>query len=193
SVVYAFFHTKPDIEFAKDNSAEYLVYRCTKCAEKIRQGMRTGDRGSTGNLREHVKRCWGEEALAAVNNTSLEKARTAVGEFKKSKQTTLTLVVNAVQSWFKHFSTRPPEKEKICVVTARWIAESARPFLIVGDRGYRWLQKEGRPQHYVPSNVTVARDLKKLYAASKKRLKMELKEYKYLVPVELDCWTSPNH
>ncbi|KAJ3833150.1 hypothetical protein F5878DRAFT_523045, partial [Lentinula raphanica] len=191
--VYAFFHAKPEVEFGKDNTGKYLVYQCSNCGDKIRQGMKGGDRGSTGNLREHVKRCWGEDALAAVNDTSLEKARVAVRQFKKTKQTTLTVVINTIQSWFKTFSTRPPKKEKIRVVTARWVAESARPFLIVRDRGYRWLQKEGRPNHYVPSNQTVARDLKKLYAASKKRLTAELKEYGYLIPVELDCWTSPNH
>ncbi|KAJ3756101.1 hypothetical protein EV360DRAFT_29144, partial [Lentinula raphanica] len=79
------------------------------------------------------------------------------------------------------------------VVTVRWTAESARPFVIVRDRAYRWLQKEGRANHYVPSNETVARDLKKLYLASKKQLTKELQDYEYLVPVELDCWTSPNH
>ncbi|KAJ3963523.1 hypothetical protein EV361DRAFT_874798, partial [Lentinula raphanica] len=141
SVVYAFFHAEPDIEFGKDNTADYVVYRCINCGEKVRQGMKTGDRG---NLREHVKKCWGQEALDAVNDTTLEKAKAAVRESKKKKQTTLTVVVSTVQSWFKSFSTRPPEREKICVVTARWVAESARPFLIVQDHGYRWLQKEGR-------------------------------------------------
>ncbi|KAJ3964441.1 hypothetical protein EV361DRAFT_765889, partial [Lentinula raphanica] len=191
--VYAFFHAKPEIEFAKDHSAKYLVFRCTQCNDTTRQGWKTGDRGSTGNLREHVKKCWGDEALAAVNDLTLEKAKNAVSKFKKSKQTTLTLVVNTVASWFKSFSTRPPEKEKIRVVTARWVAESSRSFLVVRDRGYRWLQKEGRPHHYVPSNDTVARDVKKLYTACKVQLTKELEGYEYLVPIELDCWTSPNH
>ncbi|KAJ3832579.1 hypothetical protein F5878DRAFT_499240, partial [Lentinula raphanica] len=197
SVVYAFFHAEPDIEFGKDNTADYVVYRCINCGEKVRQGMKTGDRENSpvmkGNLREHVKKCWGQEALDAVSDTTLEKARAAVRESKKKKQTTLTVVVSTVQSWFKSFSTRPPEREKIRVVTARWVAESARPFLIVQDRGYRWLQKEGRPKHYVPNNDMVSRDVKKLYAASKIQLRNELQEYEYLIPVELDCWTSPNH
>ncbi|KAJ3749746.1 hypothetical protein EV360DRAFT_89704 [Lentinula raphanica] len=115
SVVYAFFRAIPEI--GKDNTAEYLIYQCTNCGDKIRQGLKTGDRGSTGNMRDHVKKCWGEEALAAVKDTTLEKARAAVKESKKKKQTTLTLVVNMVQAWFKSFSTRPPEKEKIRVVT----------------------------------------------------------------------------
>ncbi|KAJ3830888.1 hypothetical protein F5878DRAFT_550109, partial [Lentinula raphanica] len=55
------------------------------------------------------------------------------------------------------------------------------------------LQKEGRPSHYVPSKVTVARDVKKLYVACKEKLGQELQSYEYLLPLELDCWSSPNH
>ncbi|KAJ3817206.1 hypothetical protein F5880DRAFT_1631224, partial [Lentinula raphanica] len=79
------------------------------------------------------------------------------------------------------------------VVTARWVAESARPFRIVQDRSFRWLQKEGRPTQYVPSKETVGRDVKTLYAAAKIQLAKELETYEYLIPVELDCWSSPNH
>ncbi|KAJ3816574.1 hypothetical protein F5880DRAFT_1453196, partial [Lentinula raphanica] len=79
------------------------------------------------------------------------------------------------------------------VVTARWVAESSCPFRIVQDRSFQWLQKEGRPSQYVPSEKTVARDVRKLYAAAKESLAKELQEYEYLLPVELDCWTSPNH
>ncbi|KAJ3753122.1 hypothetical protein EV360DRAFT_6558, partial [Lentinula raphanica] len=79
------------------------------------------------------------------------------------------------------------------VVTARWAAESARPFRIVSDRCYRWLQKEGRPNQYVPSKETVGRDVKILYAALKKHLAEEFQGYEYLIPIEVDCWSSPNH
>ena len=59
-------------------------------------------------------------------------------------------------------------------MTARWFAESARPFRVVRDRGFRWLQKEGRPKHYIPSKETVARDVKKLYTKTKEKLAEEL-------------------
>lgn len=96
------------------------------------------------------------------------------------------------------------------VGTARWVAESARPFAIVDDRCYKWLQREGRPKHYVPSARTVARDLKKLYQMSREKLGAELqvsnqaklkrelltqnkKAYDGDLALALDCWTSPNH
>ncbi|KAJ3969827.1 hypothetical protein EV361DRAFT_1034799 [Lentinula raphanica] len=179
SPVYAFFDAEPQIDYDNTIEPKYLVYRCTKCGEKIRQGLQTGDRGSTaltsskGNMRDHVKRCSGEEALAAVKESTLDQARRAVREMSKGKQSTLTAVITTVRSWFKINSTRPPEKEKIRVVTARWAAESMRPFRIVSDRCYQWLQKEGRPNHYVPSKETVGRDVKILYAASKEHLAEE--------------------
>ncbi|KAJ3752645.1 hypothetical protein EV360DRAFT_75176 [Lentinula raphanica] len=173
STVYAFFEGQLEIQFARDHLAEYLLYSCSKCR----------------NLREHVKNLemLGEEVLTAVKDSTLEKAQAAVRDFEKMKQTTLTLVVNSVISWFKSFSTRPPEKEKIwyvafpthlwTMVTAHWVAESRRSFLVVCDRGFHWLQKEGRPNHYVPSNETVARDVKKLYNGCRTQLAKVLEDY----------------
>ncbi|KAJ3965036.1 hypothetical protein EV361DRAFT_1021729 [Lentinula raphanica] len=113
SAVYAFFDANPEVEFDKSNEAEYIVYRCTKCKEKMRQGWKTGDKGSTGNMRDHVRRCWGEEALAAIKDSTLEQARVGVKELSKGKQTTLTAIITTVQTWYKTYSTRPPDKEKI--------------------------------------------------------------------------------
>ncbi|KAJ3764885.1 hypothetical protein FB446DRAFT_795604 [Lentinula raphanica] len=57
SPVYAFFNAEPEIQFGENDEPKYLVYSCSHCGEKIRQGLQTGDRGSTGNMRDHVKRC----------------------------------------------------------------------------------------------------------------------------------------
>lgn len=46
--VYAFFDAEPVIEWTKDGrKAEYLLYRCTHCGQKIKQGLITSDKGST--------------------------------------------------------------------------------------------------------------------------------------------------
>ncbi|KAJ3966202.1 hypothetical protein EV361DRAFT_777876, partial [Lentinula raphanica] len=193
SPVYAFFDAEPQIEYGKSDTPDYLVYRCTKCGEKLRQGLKTGDRGSTGNMRDHVKKCWGEEALAAIKETTLDQARKAVRDLSKGKQSTLT----ARKFGALMFCPNPAHSARFdilhSVVTARWAAESARPFCIVSDHCYKWLQKEGRPNQYVPSKETVGRDVKILYAASKNHLVKEFQEYEYLIPIELDCWSSPNH
>lgn len=62
------------------------------------------------------------------------------------------------------------------VATARWCAESARPFTIVKDRCYKWLQREGRPDRYIPTREQVSIDVKKLYQKSKQRLASELQQ-----------------
>lgn len=59
-------------------------------------------------------------------------------------------------------------------MTARWVSENARPFRIVEDRCYRWLQKEGRPDRYVPSKETVSRDVKYLFEKTKEKIAAEL-------------------
>ncbi|KAE9400083.1 hypothetical protein BT96DRAFT_819843, partial [Gymnopus androsaceus JB14] len=87
----------------------------------------------TGNMSGHAKKCWGEEAVNAVKDLTLDKARSAIKTFGKKSQTRLTAALKTFKGWAKTFSTHPPEKEMTCVVTARWVAESARPFRIVCD------------------------------------------------------------
>ncbi|KAE9383907.1 hypothetical protein BT96DRAFT_843138, partial [Gymnopus androsaceus JB14] len=191
--IYAFFDAEPTFEFDSEGTIEYLVWRCSHCGEVKRQGMKTKDKGSTGALSAHAKKCWGEEAVAAVRDSNLEKARSAIKNFGKKSQTRLTAALKTFKGWADMFSTQPPEKETTRVVTARWVAESARPFCIVRDRCYRWLQKEGRPKQYVPSKETVARDVKKLYTKTKEKLAEELQAVDGELPVVIDCWTLPNH
>lgn len=49
----------------------------------VRRYLDTGDAKSTSNLRKHAKICWGEEALAAADNTrSVQAAREVLGKMK---------------------------------------------------------------------------------------------------------------
>ncbi|KAJ3834461.1 hypothetical protein F5878DRAFT_645116 [Lentinula raphanica] len=84
---------KPDVEFNKSNEPEYLVYHCTKCIEKIMQGLKSEDHESTSMSdaefkNHHLKRqlvrackevlgrgCWGENALTAVKENTLDQVR----------------------------------------------------------------------------------------------------------------------
>ncbi|KAJ3833147.1 hypothetical protein F5878DRAFT_521779, partial [Lentinula raphanica] len=192
--VYAFFDTEPELQFGKDGTTvDYLVFTCTQCRTKIKQGRHTSDKGSTGNLTNHAKKCWGDEAVNAAKDLSLDKAWAAVKTFGIKSQTKLTAALKTTKGWAKTFLTRPPEKELIRAVTACWVAENARPFRTVLDRSYRWLQKEGRPNHYVLGKDTVARDVKRLYQATKAKLANELQSCEYKLALAVDCWTSPNH
>ncbi|KAL1739475.1 hypothetical protein HDZ31DRAFT_49335 [Schizophyllum fasciatum] len=89
------------------------------------------------------------------------------------------------------------------------MAESYRPFSVVDDEGFKRLMKTGRPEHYLPSQSTVSRDLKRVFARSRaciaKMLQachlgivmsMEaeyLQEYDGDLNFQTDCWTAPNH
>jgi hypothetical protein len=46
----------------------------------------------------------------------------------------------------------------------RWVSESLRPFAIVEDRGFKSLMKTGRPEYYLPSQSTVSRDVRLVFA-----------------------------
>lgn len=45
-----------------------------------------------------------------------------------------------------------------------WVSESLRPFEIVEDKGFQSLMKTGRPEYYVPSPSTVARNVRMVFA-----------------------------
>jgi hypothetical protein len=51
-----------------------------------------------------------------------------------------------------------------------WVAESKRPFKVVSDRGFQSLMKTGRLGYYIPSPVTISRDVKKVFANARKRI-----------------------
>ncbi|KAF9052599.1 hypothetical protein BDP27DRAFT_1242547, partial [Rhodocollybia butyracea] len=129
----------------------------------------------------HAKSCWGKEAVnAAQQSKSLENARAAIKRIGKKSQSKLAAALRTMKGWAE-------------VVTARWVSESAHPFNIVKDRCYRWLQREGCPEQYIPSCETVSRDVKKLYTCTKEKLAEELQAQDKEIPIVIDCWTSPNH
>ncbi|KAE9392845.1 hypothetical protein BT96DRAFT_830101, partial [Gymnopus androsaceus JB14] len=65
----------------------------------------------TGNMSSHVKKCWGDEAVTAVKDLTLEKARDAIKKIGKKSQTRLTAALKTFKGWSETFSTQPPEKE----------------------------------------------------------------------------------
>lgn len=52
----------------------------------------------------------------------------------------------------------------------RWVSENARPFSIVADRWFLCLMMSGRPGLYVPSPSSVSRDVKIVFAKTRKRI-----------------------
>lgn len=62
----------------------------------------------------------------------------------------------------------------------RWVSESARPFDIVQDHGFLRLMKAGRPEFYIPSPSTVARDVRIVFARARQQIAKLLGVRSYL-------------
>ncbi|KAF5364882.1 hypothetical protein D9757_015275 [Collybiopsis confluens] len=181
--------SKAPIELSSDDEDTTKETAIEKICKQVKN-----HKGSTSALKCHAIKCWGQEAVIAVQGSeNLTKARTAIAKHGKKAQSMLVLALRSVKGWFQSFSTRPPDTSSIRIVTARWIAEAHRPFRIVANRCYCWLQKEARPDRYVPSRETVARDIMKLYGGTRAKLGQELQDYPGLLPIAIDTWTSPNH
>ena len=52
----------------------------------------------------------------------------------------------------------------------KWVAGSIRPFNIVEDEGFNMLMKTGRPNYYIPSRYTIARDVKHVFKSTRKKI-----------------------
>jgi hypothetical protein len=130
----------------------------------------TGDAKSTGNLRKHVKKCWGEHALEAAGETkNANEARTTIVQS--------ILEMGTIKSSFERkgngkvsYSHRQHTKAEMRLEIVRWVSESLRPFEIVKDSGFQRLMKTGRPEYYLPSPSTVSRDVRLVFVQTRKQI-----------------------
>ena len=99
SPVYVFFKQTPSIEYIKERRVHVFECAATCCMGKgngrmVHRYLDTGDAKSTSNLCKHAKICWGEEAVAAADNTKdIRAAREALGK--------MNLVDGSILSAFK--------------------------------------------------------------------------------------------
>ena len=67
SPVYAFFHPTPQIVEVDGRHAHDFKCQAKRCKNKVRRYLDKGDARSTGNMRKHVRSCWGNEVLKAAD------------------------------------------------------------------------------------------------------------------------------
>jgi hypothetical protein len=75
--IYVFFGPTPSIEYVDGRKAHVFKCGAGHCRCKSRLVccfLDKGDAKSTSNLRRHAKQCWGEETVAAADNTRDVKA-----------------------------------------------------------------------------------------------------------------------
>ncbi|GBE77188.1 putative AC transposase [Sparassis crispa] len=179
ATAYAFY--KPEVTIETD-----------KVGMKVKRWLDKGDRTSMGNMHRHIRKCWGEEALAAADemNTAAD-AHPSVEKFRWSEDITAAFERKGkgkiTYSACQHTCTETRAE------IVHWVSESLRPFTIVEDRAYQSLMKTGRPEYWIPLRWTVARDVHKVFACCRARIAKMLQEYDGELSFATDAWTSLNH
>jgi hypothetical protein len=175
--------------------------------------LNKGDANSTSNLWKHVKNCWGKEALhAAESAKDIKEAReNVVNSLNCSGLITASFAQTGKGN--VTYSNRQHTKVEARTELVCWVAESLRPFWIVDVHGFQCLMKTGQLQYYLPSPMTVSRNVKTVFAKTRGRIaKMlqvccvqswsmqlvlktayALQQFKGKLSFAMDCWTVPNH
>ncbi|KAK0435048.1 hypothetical protein EV421DRAFT_1717055 [Armillaria borealis] len=171
--IYAFFAPVPDIAYDDDNHV-YHAFRCLNCPHKISCYPDTADAGSTGALRHHIRKCWGDDVLAAADATkdltkSCEVIDKELGK-RKPKNGSIVSMLKRFGSKVISYSTRAHTKTEVCAECVHWCAESLWPFNLFADRGFKSLMKMGQPQHYIPHPMTVSHDTKTVFMRTRNHI-----------------------
>jgi hypothetical protein len=114
-----------------------------------------------------VRNCWGNEPLKAAEAAeSIEQARNLV--VKPLQET------GSISAAFERkgkgqitYSNRQHTRTETRVELVQWVSENLRPFRIVKDRGFLCLMKTERPEYHIPSPMTIARDVKMVFAQTR--------------------------
>jgi hypothetical protein len=83
----------------------------------VRRYLDTTDAKSTGNLRKHAKICWGEEVVAAADETrDVRAAREALGKMKMKDGSILEAFERVAKSKVTYSHRQHTTTESRCVV-----------------------------------------------------------------------------
>ncbi|KIK12158.1 hypothetical protein PISMIDRAFT_70273, partial [Pisolithus microcarpus 441] len=149
SPIYAFFVQEPTIEYVTGQCSHVFWCMAKGCKKGVRWFLDKSDAQSTGNMRKHVRVCWGEDIFHQITQT---KNATAVKNYVKNGSIKVTLDCKGKVG----YSHRQHTKIETRIEMVRWVAESGQPFEIVGDPGFQTLMKTGHLEYHIPSPDTVA-------------------------------------
>jgi hypothetical protein len=91
SPVYAFFGPTPDIAYIDNRRCHIFKCLAKGCDHKVRRFLDKGDKASTGNMRKHIRSCWGEDILSQVVEVkNIEAARDLIGNHTKNGSITVS-------------------------------------------------------------------------------------------------------
>ncbi|KAH6889518.1 hypothetical protein BKA70DRAFT_1056220, partial [Coprinopsis sp. MPI-PUGE-AT-0042] len=202
SPIYGFFTSTPTLEFFSVRECHVFTCANPRCIGRVashpgtvRRYQDTADANSTGNLRTHVKKCWGDVALehskAAADAAAIRTLATSKGGVITEES--IVMAFGRKGKGAVTYSTKPHTRDETRVEVVRWVAESMRPFEIVKDRGFNSLMKTGRPHYWIPSPSTVIRDSKLVFMRVRNRIAKLLQDHPGSLHFATDSWSSPNH
>ncbi|KAF8579677.1 hypothetical protein K439DRAFT_1359073, partial [Ramaria rubella] len=162
--IYVFYDPVPAIESLKRRKCHALKCAAKGCRHVIRWFIGMADAQSTGNMRKHVKKCWGEDVLDVADQAEnqAEAHEKVVSDYMKNGS-----IMAAFQRSGKgrvSYSHRQHMKAE-----TKWS-----------------LMKTGRLGYYLPSPATVAWDVKLL-------ANNDPQDYDGELNFATNTWTSPNH
>ncbi|KAF8347659.1 hypothetical protein F5887DRAFT_881515, partial [Amanita rubescens] len=158
--IYAFYLPIPEI--GCDDRRPFHNFICANkgCTKRIWRYLDKRDTKSTGNLKKHAERCWKPEVVQETFDTN---------NLKETHEVIATVRDGTITSHFEHsgkgketYCNRATIAKIVC-----WVAENNCPFVIVSDRGFRFLMKTGRPYYYIPSPWTVSRNVHLIFAQTR--------------------------
>lgn len=167
--VYAFYDT-PTVAYPAPSRTLAHAFHCAArgCKKVIHRYVASKDITSTSNLWRHASACWGEDAInAAKSARDVEEVRKITASIKRSGSITEAFERKTDVVTYSH---RPFTRIETRTELVKWFAENLRPFRIVRDRGFLVLMKTGRPGYYIPSPSTVSRDVKVVFARTRRRI-----------------------
>lgn len=104
SPVYAFYKATPEIVYEKNRRAHVFACVAKGCKYTCRRFLDTGDSSSTGNLRRHVRKCWGAEVLKQADMAAsvAEVREKIVGGLKRDGVITYSFARKKGQVSYSH-------------------------------------------------------------------------------------------
>ena len=147
-----------------------LAQHCKHKTRSIQRYLDTGDAKSTGNLRKHTKRCWGDNVVALADKAKTAKDLWDITIEGSLKPQSITATFERNGKGTPTYACQQHTKTETWAEIIRWVSESMRPFEIVEDRGFHCLMKTVWPGSYIPSRTTVSRDTKHVFVNTWKRV-----------------------
>ncbi len=165
SVIYAFYE-EAEVRYVMQRRVH--TFKCSNrgCSRCINRYLDTKDVGSTSNLRRHARKCWGKDILAAAE-TMLGRQEVRENVVKSILTTGSITLHFERKKGAVTYRNRPHTCAETRTEIAKWVCESVRPFSIVKDKGFQLLMKTGRPNYWIPTPTTVARDVKAIFARTR--------------------------